>query len=76
MAHDAQRPPVEPDLRKRRACQAAKEDQVAAAFAAEQFCGATELPDRDPVMAEVLDADRIAGAFEREQDRRDAASAK
>ena len=39
------------------------------------FCGAAELPDRDPVMAEALDPNRIAGAFEREQDRRDAALA-
>ena len=75
-AEDADRSPVEPDFRQRRAQQRADEDQVAAALAAKQFCGAAELPDRDPVMAEALDAIRIAGAAQREQHRRDPALAK
>ncbi len=75
-AEDADRSPVQPDFRQRRAQQRADEDQVAAALAAEQFCGAAELPDRDPVMAEALDATGIAGAAEREQHRRDPALAK
>ena len=74
-AEDADRSPVQPDFRQRRAQQRADEDQVAAALAAEQFCRAAELPDRDPVMAEARDASRIAGAAEREQHRRDPALA-
>ena len=70
-AKDADRSPVEPDFRQRRAQQRADEDQVAAALAAKQFCGAAELSDRDPVMAEALDASRITGAAQREQYRRD-----
>ena len=70
MAHDAKRSPVEPDLRQRRPRQAADEDQVAAAFAAKQSCRLADLADRNPVMAEARDAPGIAGAFQRENDRR------
>ena len=48
---------------------AADENQVAAALAAKQLCGPADLADRNPVMAKARDACRIAGAFEREQDR-------
>src|SRR6185312_3969688 len=75
-AKDADRSPVQPDFRQRRTQQRADEDQVAAALAAEQFCGAAELPDRDPVLAEALDAIRITGAAEREKHRRDPPLAK
>ena len=63
VAEDAERSPVQPDLRQRRPHQRADEDQVAAALAAKQFCGPAELADRDPVMAKALDPHRIAGAL-------------
>src|SRR5207247_6484615 len=70
-AEDADRSPVQPDFRQRRAQQRADKDQVAAALAAKQFCRAAELPDRDPVMAETSDAHRLAGAAQREPPRLD-----
>ena len=54
-AENADRAPVQPDLRQRRPQQRADEDQVAAALAAEQLCRAAELADRNPVMAEARD---------------------
>ena len=62
-AEDAERSPVQPDLRQRRPHQRADEDQVAATLAAKQFRRAAELADRNPVMAKALDPHRIAGAL-------------
>ncbi|MGY4160187.1 hypothetical protein ACVINW_006029 [Bradyrhizobium sp. USDA 4461] len=73
VAEQAQRAPVEPDLRQRGTHQGADEDQVAAAFVAEQPGRPPELADRDPAVAKLLQARRIAGAAQREQHRRDAA---
>ncbi len=75
-AEDADRSPIQPHLRQRRPQQRTDEDQVAAALAAEQFCRPAELSNRNPVVTKPLDPDRIAGALEGEQNRRDAARGK
>ena len=56
LAENADRAPVQPDLRQRRPQQDADEDQVAATLAAKQFCRPAELADRNPVMAKTLHA--------------------
>src|SRR5450631_3508944 len=72
-AEDTKRAPVHAYLRQRRTYQRADEHQVAAILGAKKLYRPADLTNRTPVMAKALDRHRIAGAFQREQDRTDAA---
>src|SRR6267154_4176472 len=66
-ADDANRTPIQPNLRQCWPYQGADENQVAAILAAEQFYRPADLTNRNPVMAKPLHPNRIAGAFQREK---------